>query len=165
MPAVTPNLWFDGCAEEATRFDVSVFPHSRVEEVTRSPGDNPSARAGEVLLVTFTLSGQRLTGIDGGPRFKFTEAISSAIDCADQAEADGYWDTLTADGGEPGQCGWLRDRFGLSWQVVPREVGDHPGGSDPAGAARAMEAMLQMGRLDVAAMRAAYGGRGGPAGS
>lgn len=165
MPALTPSLWFDGCAEEAARFYVSVFPDSRVEEVTRSPGDNPSVRAGEVLLVTFTLSGQRFTGINGGPQFRFTEAISFAIDCADQSEADRYWDTLTADGGVPGQCGWLRDRFGLSWQVVPREVGDYLGGSDPAGAARAMEAMLQMGRLDVAAMRAAYEGTGEPTGS
>jgi predicted 3-demethylubiquinone-9 3-methyltransferase (glyoxalase superfamily) len=159
MAKITPNLWFDGQAEEAALFYTSLFPDSRVDMVSRSPGDNPSTKAGEVLLVSFTLAGQPFTGINGGPQFPFTEAVSFQIDCADQAEADRYWEALIEDGGEHGQCGWLKDRFGVSWQVVPREMGDYLGGPDPAGAARAMEAMLRMTRLDVAALREAYEGR------
>ncbi len=159
MAKITPSLWFDGQAEEAAVFYASVFPDSRVDMVSRSPGDNPSTKAGEVLLVSFTLAGQPFTGINGGPQFPFTEAISFVIDCADQAEVDRYWEALVEGGGEHSQCGWLKDRFGVSWQVVPREMGDYLGGPDPAGAARAMEAMLRMTRLDVAALREAYGGR------
>ncbi len=159
MAKITPSLWFDGQAEEAALFYTSLFPDSRVDMVSRSPGDNPSTKAGEVLLVSFTLAGQPFTGINGGPQFPFTEAVSFQIDCADQAEVDRYWEALTEGGGEPGQCGWLKDRFGVSWQVVPREMGAYLGGPDPAGAARAMEAMLRMSRLDVAALREAYEGR------
>jgi len=161
MSKITPSLWFDGNAEEAARFYTGLFPDSRIEAVSRAPADNPSTAAGEVLLVTFTLAGQRFTGINGGPQFRFTEAVSFEIDCADQAEVDRYWDALVEGDGEHGQCGWLKDRFGLSWQVVPRQLGDYVGGPDPAGAARAMGAMLRMQKLDVEALRAAYEGRDG----
>jgi predicted 3-demethylubiquinone-9 3-methyltransferase (glyoxalase superfamily) len=154
--SITPSLWFDGRAEEAATFYVSIFPNSRIENVARSPADNPSTRADEVLLVTFELAGQRFVGINGGPQFPFTEAVSFQIDCEDQAEVDRYWEALVEGGGEHGQCGWLKDRFGLSWQVVPREMGAYLGGPDPAGAARAMEAMLQMRKLDVTKIREAY---------
>ena len=159
MAKITPSLWFDGQAEEAAEFYTSLFPDSHIDMVSRAPADNPSTKAGEVLLVSFTLFGQPFTGINGGPQFTFTEAVSFQIDCADQAETDRYWDALIEGGGEQGQCGWLKDRFGLSWQVVPREMGEYLGGPDPAGAARAMEAMLRMTRLDVAALREAYQGR------
>ena len=159
MAKITPSLWFDGQAEEAARFYTSLFPDSRIENVSRSPADNPSTKAGEVLLVTFTLAGQPFTGINGGPQFPFTEAVSFQIDCEDQAEVDRYWEALVEGGGEHGQCGWLKDRFGLSWQVVPREIGAYLAGPDAAGASRAMEAMLRMQKLDVAELRAAYEGR------
>ncbi len=158
MSKITPSLWFDGRAEEAAEFYVSLFPDSRIDSVSRAAADNPSTKAGDVLLVTFTLDGQRFVGINGGPQFPFTEAVSLAVDCADQAEVDRYWEALVEGGGEHGQCGWLKDRFGLSWQVVPREMGAWVGGPDPAGAARAMEAMLRMQKLDVDAMRRAYEG-------
>jgi predicted 3-demethylubiquinone-9 3-methyltransferase (glyoxalase superfamily) len=158
MPALTPNLWFDGNAEEAANFYASVFPDSRVNNVARAVADAPGLSKGDVITVDWTMLGQPFTGINGGPDFKFNESISFAIDCADQAEVDHYWDALTAGGGEPGPCGWLKDRFGLSWQVVPHRLGELLAGSDPAGAQRAMEAMLQMGKLDVAALEAAYEG-------
>ena len=139
MPKITPSLWFDGRAEEAATFYSSIFPDSRIDAVSRSPSDNPSTEAGEVLLVSFTLAGEQFVGINGGPQFPFTEAVSFQIDCADQAEVDRYWEALMEGGGEPGQCGWLKDRFGLSWQVVPREMGAYLGGPDAAGAARAID--------------------------
>ena len=111
-----------------------------------------------VLTVEFTLAGSRFVGLNGGPQFPFTEAVSFEIDCADQAEVDRYWDALVEGGGEHGQCGWLKDRFGVSWQVVPRQMGDYVGGPDPTGSARAMQAMLRMGKLDVEALRRAYEG-------
>lgn len=159
MPKITPSLWFDGRAEEAAAFYASIFPDSRIDAVSRSPSDNPSTKAGDVLLVTFTVAGQSFVAINGGPQFPFTEAVSFQIDCADQAEVDRYWDALVEGGGEPGRCGWLKDRFGLSWQVVPREMGAYLGGPDAAGAARAMETMLRMEKLDVAKLREAYEGR------
>jgi predicted 3-demethylubiquinone-9 3-methyltransferase (glyoxalase superfamily) len=155
---IAPCLWFDGQAEEAAEFYVSLFPDSRVDAVSRSPADNPSTSAGEVLLVSFTLSGQQFVGVNGGPQFPFTEAVSFQIDCEDQAEVDRYWAALVAGGGSHGQCGWLKDRFGLSWQVIPREMGQYLGGPDTEGAARAMQAMLQMQKLDVAKLREAYEG-------
>jgi predicted 3-demethylubiquinone-9 3-methyltransferase (glyoxalase superfamily) len=160
MTRITPSLWFDGNAEQAAEFYVSLFPNSTVDRVYRAPADNPSTPEGAVLLVWFTLDGQRFNGVNGGPQFPFTEAVSFEIECADQAEVDRLWDAITADGGEAGQCGWCRDRFGLWWQVVPRQMGDYVGGPDPDGARRAMEAMLAMRKLDVAALRAAYEGAG-----
>jgi predicted 3-demethylubiquinone-9 3-methyltransferase (glyoxalase superfamily) len=158
MPRITPNLWFDGCAEEAAAFYVALFPNSGIEAVTRAPADNPSTAAGEVLLVHFTLDGLPFVGINGGPRFPFTEAVSFEIECEDQAEVDRYWEALIEGGGERGQCGWLKDRFGLSWQVVPRQAADYLGGPDPEAAARAMNALLAMGKLDIQALRGAYEG-------
>lgn len=159
MRGITPNLWFDRQAQEAAAFYVSVFPGSHVDDVVRAAADNPSTKAGEVLLVTFTLAGHAFTAINGGPQFPFTEAVSFVVDCDDQAEVDRYWEALVEGGGEHGPCGWLKDRFGLSWQVVPREMGEYLGGPDAAGAARAMQAMLAMGKLDLVQLRAAYEGR------
>ena len=159
MPKITPCLWFDGNAEEAARFYVSLLPDSRINGISRSPADTPSALEGAVLMVDFTLAGQRFTGLNGGPEFPFTEAISFAIDCEDQVEVDRLWDALTADGGSPGQCGWLKDRFGMSWQVVPRQLGEMLGSTDADGARRAMEAMLRMSKIDVAEMRRAFDGQ------
>ena len=159
MPRIIPNFWFDGQAEEAARFWTSIFPDSRIDSVNRSPAEYPSGRKGDVVTVDFTLSGQRFTGINGGPDFQFDEAISMLIECQDQAEVDRYWDALLADGGEPGPCGWLKDRFGVSWQVVPKRLEELVNGDDPAGAERAMQAMLAMGKLDVAELEAAYEGK------
>lgn len=156
MPKITPNLWFDGNAEEAATFYVSLFPDSRIDNVYRSPADNPSTPAGAVLLVDFTLAGQHFTGINGGPQFPFTEAVSFLIDCEDQAEVDRLWDALVAGGGTPGQCGWLKDRFGLSWQVIPREMGDLMASPDQEASRRAMEAMLQMSKIDLDELRRAF---------
>lgn len=142
----------------ATNFYVSLLPDSRVTMVSRSPADNPSTPAGAVLVVQFVLAGQRFTGLNGGPQFPFTEAISFVIDCEDQAEVDRLWDALTADGGSPGQCGWLKDRYGMSWQITPRQLGEMLGSPDAEGARRAMEAMLRMTKIDVAAMRRAFNG-------
>ena len=161
MSKITPSLWFDGNAEEAAEFYVSLLPDSRIDEVSRAASDNPSTAAGQVLTVDFTVAGQHFRGINGGPQFSFTEAVSFAIDCRDQAEVDRLWDALTADGGEPGQCGWLKDRFGLSWQVIPRQLVEMLGDSDREAARRAMEAMLEMSKIDVAEMRRAFDGAAG----
>jgi predicted 3-demethylubiquinone-9 3-methyltransferase (glyoxalase superfamily) len=157
MSRITPCLWFDGQAEDAAEFYTSLFPDSRIDDVSRSPADNPGTSAGAVLVL-FTLSRQRFIGVNGGPQFPFTEAVSFQIDCEDQVDVDRYWEALVEGGGSHGQCGWLKDRFGLSWQVVPREMGELLGGPDREGAARAMQAMLQMQKLDVAKLRAAYEG-------
>jgi predicted 3-demethylubiquinone-9 3-methyltransferase (glyoxalase superfamily) len=158
MSKISPCLWFDGDAEDAAKLYTSLFPDSRIDTVQRSPADNPSTPEGAVLTVEFTLAGQKFIGLNGGPAFRFTEAISLTIDCEGQAEVDRYWDALIADGGEPSQCGWLKDRFGLSWQVVPKQLNEVLSGPDRDGARRAMEAMLQMGKLDVAKLEEAYAG-------
>ncbi len=149
MAKITPCLWFDGKAEEAAEFYVSLLPDSHVDKVWRSPAETPSGPAGMVLTVEFTLGGTPFTGLNGGPDFTFNEAISFIIDCEDQAEVDRLWETLTADGGEPGPCGWLKDRFGVSWQIVPRRLNELMGDPDPERARRAMEAMLKMGKIEV----------------
>jgi predicted 3-demethylubiquinone-9 3-methyltransferase (glyoxalase superfamily) len=154
MPSITPNLWFDDDAEEAAAFYVSVFPNSKIGSISRYTDAGPGA-AGTVLAVDFELDGQRFTGINGGPAFTFDEAVSFSIECADQAEVDFYWDSLTADGGEESQCGWLKDRFGLSWQVVPTGFEELMAGPDQERAARAMAAVLGMKKLDIAAIEAA----------
>jgi predicted 3-demethylubiquinone-9 3-methyltransferase (glyoxalase superfamily) len=153
---IVPNLWFDTEAEQAAEFYCSVFPDSRIVTVTHYTEAGPR-EAGMVLTVELELDGQRFTAINGGPQFTFSEAVSFLIECDDQAEIDAYWEKLTAGGGEEGPCGWLKDRFGLSWQVVPKGMGDFFAG-DPERARRAMEAMLQMRKLDVAAMHAAAAG-------
>jgi len=158
MSKITPCLWFDGKAEEAANFYVSLLPDSRVDNVARSPADNPSTPAGAVLVVDFTLAGQRFMGLNGGPQFSFTEAISFVIDCEDQAEVDRLWEALIESGGSPGQCGWLKDRYGVSWQITPRQLGEMLGDPDAERARRAMEAMLTMSKIDVAAMRRAFDG-------
>jgi predicted 3-demethylubiquinone-9 3-methyltransferase (glyoxalase superfamily) len=154
MPAIVPNLWFDTRSEEAAEFYVSVFPNSEITSVSyyNEAGPRP---AGMVLTVDFVLDGQRFIAINGGPEFTFDEAVSFMIECKDQAELDYYWDKLT-DGGEESQCGWLKDRFGLSWQVVPSGMDDMLNNAEPARAERAMKAMLGMRKIDIAALRAAF---------
>jgi predicted 3-demethylubiquinone-9 3-methyltransferase (glyoxalase superfamily) len=156
---ITPCLWFDGNAEEAANFYVSLLPDSRIDRVLRSPADYPSGSAGDVLTVEFTLAGRSFMGLNGGPEFKFTEAVSFSIDCENQEEVDRLWDALIADGGQPVQCSWLRDRFGLSWQIVPRRLTELMHDPDPARAKRAMESMMTMVKIDVAELeRAVEGG-------
>jgi predicted 3-demethylubiquinone-9 3-methyltransferase (glyoxalase superfamily) len=158
MPTLTPSIWFDRDAEDAANFYVSIFPNSRIVNVLKAPADSPGGKKGDVLTVDWELDGQPYNGINGGPEFKPDEAISFVIDCADQAEVDRYWDALAAGGGEHGPCGWLKDRFGVSWQVVPRRLNELLESSDADAAQRAMEAMLQMGKLDVAELEKAYAG-------
>ncbi len=154
MPQITPNLWFDTNAVEAAEFYVSVFPNSAITNVLHY-GEAGPREAGMVLTVDFTLDGQPCTAINGGPEFTFTEAVSLLINCADQAEVDFYWERL-GDGGQEVQCGWLKDRFGLSWQVFPTaEAGALLSDADPGRSQRAMAAMLKMTKIDLAAMRAA----------
>ena len=160
MSKITPCLWFDGNAEEAARLYVSLLPDSRLDSVSSSPADNPSTPAGAVLVVDFTLAGQPFRAINGGPQFPFTEAVSFVIDCEDQAEVDRLWNALIVGGGSPGQCGWLKDRYGMSWQIVPRQLGEMLGDPDREKARRAMEALLRMNKIDVATMRAAFDAKG-----
>ena len=157
MSKITPNLWFDGEAEQAAQFYTSVFENSRIVSTTRYPEGAPGP-AGEVMTVEWELDGQRFVGINGGPEFKFSEAVSFAIDCEDQDEVDYYWEKLTDGGGEESVCGWLKDRFGLSWQVIPKGMEELFDDSDPERAKRAMEAMLKMKKLDIAALRSAADG-------
>ena len=158
MAKLTPCLWVDGNAEEAANFYITLLPDSRIRSVQLSPADNPSTPEGAVLVVEFTLAGQDFMGLNGGPQFKFSEAVSFIIDCEDQAEVDRLWDALTADGGKPVQCGWLQDRFGLSWQITPRELPTLLADPDPDRARRAMQAMMGMVKIDVAALRKAADG-------
>ena len=158
MSKISPCLWFDGQAEEAAALYTSLFPNSRIERVNRSPGETPSGPEGMVLTVDFTLDGEPFIALNGGPDFQFNEAVSFSIDCEDQAEVDRYWDALIAAGGEPSVCGWLKDRFGVSWQVVPKVLPQYLGADDREAAKRALDAMLKMTKLDVAALREAYEG-------
>lgn len=153
MPKITPNLWFDDNALEAAEFYVSVFPRSEVRNVMRYTEAGPG-EPGTVVTVEFVLDGQTFVGINGGPQFAFDEAVSFEIECADQDEVEHYWSNLT-DGGEESQCGWLKDRYGLSWQVVPKGLVDLLGDPDAGRAGRATKAMLGMRKLDLAAIRAA----------
>jgi predicted 3-demethylubiquinone-9 3-methyltransferase (glyoxalase superfamily) len=157
MPTkITPNLWFDTEAEEAAAFYISVFKNSRIVNVTHYTEAGPRA-AGTVMTVEFELDGHRFVGINGGPQFTFDEAVSFEIDCETQEEIDYFWARLS-EGGEEGPCGWVKDRFGLSWQVVPTGMEELFSDPDPQRAARAMKAMLQMGKLDIAALRSAADG-------
>ena len=153
---ITPNLWFDTEAEEAAEFYTSIFKRSRIVAVTHYTEAGPRD-AGMVMTVEFELDGQRFVGINGGPQFKFDEAVSFEIHCETQDEVDYYWERLS-EGGEEGQCGWLKDRYGLSWQVVPSGMAELFADSDPERARRAMEAMLGMQKLDIAEMRRAAEG-------
>jgi predicted 3-demethylubiquinone-9 3-methyltransferase (glyoxalase superfamily) len=159
MSKVTPCLWFASEAEEAANFYVSLLPDSRIETVQRNTVDSPGGKAGTVLVVEFTLGGQRFMALNGGMRMDYTHAVSFKIDCADQAEVDRLWDALLSGGGEANRCGWLKDRYGLSWQIVPSALPKYLGGPDRAGAARAMQAMLKMVKLDVEGLRRAYEGQ------
>ena len=151
MPVQTPCLWFDGQAEQAAEFYTSIFPNSAITSVSRNPD-------GSALVVEWTLDGQPYQGLDGGPMFAgFTETISISVDCADQAEVDHYWDALT-DGGQESQCGWLKDRFGLSWQIVPRRLMELVGDPDPDRARRAQQAMYGMQKIVVADLERAADG-------
>jgi predicted 3-demethylubiquinone-9 3-methyltransferase (glyoxalase superfamily) len=156
MQKISPFLWFDNQAEEAVTFYTSVFRNSRIGKMTRY-GEAGPGPAGSVMVAEFELEGLHFTALNGGPMFKFTEAISMSVDCKDQAEVDYFWSRL-AEGGQPGQCGWLKDKFGLSWQVIPEALPRLLGDPDAAKASRVMQAMLQMTRVDVAKLEAAYAG-------
>ena len=164
MDKISPCLWFDGQAEEAARFYTSLFPDSRIDSVDRSAADTPSGPEGMVITVSFTLGGRSFIGLNGGDDFKFSEAISMSIDCEDQAEVDRYWTALIDDGGEPSVCGWLKDRYGLSWQVIPKQLPEMLQNSDRAAAKRAMEAMLKMTKIEVAELERAFAGDAVPIG-
>jgi predicted 3-demethylubiquinone-9 3-methyltransferase (glyoxalase superfamily) len=153
---ISPCLWFDGNAEHAARFYVSVFPESRVDHVQRSAVDYPGGKVGGVILVEFTLAGLSYQALNGGPHDKFNDAISLSVACKDQAEVDRLWDALTADGGKPVQCGWLKDKFGVSWQIVPEELVIMLRDKDPDKSRSVMQAMMQMVKLDVVKLRRAY---------
>ncbi|WP_327347918.1 VOC family protein [Streptomyces europaeiscabiei] len=152
----TTCLWFDGQAEEAAAHYVSIFKNSRIGRVTHY-GEGAPQPAGSVLTVDFVANGQQFVALNGGPQFKFTEAVSFQILCADQDEIDYYWNSLT-EGGEPGPCGWLKDRFGVSWQVVPTALIEMINDSDPQKASRAVAAMMSMGKFDLAALEKAHAG-------
>jgi predicted 3-demethylubiquinone-9 3-methyltransferase (glyoxalase superfamily) len=156
MPRITPNLWFDTESKDAAEFYVAVFPNSQIRNVSYY-GEAGPRPASTVLTVDFVLDGQAFTAINGGPEFTFDEAVSFLINCADQDEVDYYWDKLT-EGGEESQCGWLKDKFGLSWQVVPEDLEKLVTDPDKGRAERAMQAMLGMKKLDVAALHAAADG-------
>ena len=156
MQKITPFLWFDTEGEDAAEFYVSVFPNSRIVDVTHYGEAGPRA-AGTVMTVTFELDGQRFVALNGGPDFTFSEAISFEVECEDQDEVDSYWNTLS-EGGEQGPCGWLKDKFGLSWQIVPRRLTELLSDPDTAKAQRVMGAMLQMRKIEIAELeRAAEG--------
>ena len=156
MPPVTPFLWFDTEAEEAAKFYVSIFPNSKITGVTRYGKSGPGPD-GSVMTVNFELDGQRFTALNAGPQFKFTEAISFVIECQTQEDVDRYWTKLTA-GGQEVECGWLKDRYGLFWQVTPRILLEMIGDPDPAKAERVMKAMLQMKKIEIAPLKQAYEG-------
>ncbi|CAN7156795.1 VOC family protein [Variovorax sp. LjRoot84] len=151
MQKISPFLWFDGKAEEAAKFYTAIFKNSRITNVIPGPG-------GTVMGVSFELEGQEFMGLNGGPMFQFTPAVSFFIKCETQEEIDNYWTRLTEGGGEPQPCGWLKDKFGLSWQVIPNALGTMLQDKDPAKAQRTMEAMMKMSKLDIAALKKAYDG-------
>jgi predicted 3-demethylubiquinone-9 3-methyltransferase (glyoxalase superfamily) len=155
MREITPCLWFDGRAEEAAEFYTALFPNSSITSVVRAPDSGtPGNAPGSVVVVEFNLDGRSFSALNGGPQFTFSEAVSFQVHVADQAEVDRYWDAFT-DGGEPGPCGWCKDRFGLSWQVVPARLLELVGNSDPEVSQRAFTAMMSMTRIDIAAVEAA----------
>ncbi|GAA0603702.1 VOC family protein [Craurococcus roseus] len=158
MSKIAPCLWFGGEAEEAAGFYVSLLPGSRVERVQESHADGPAGKAGAVLVVEFTLAGQRFLALNGGARADYGHAVSFQVDCADQAEVDRLWDALSAGGGAPERCGWVRDRYGVPWQIVPTALPRMLADPDPAKARRVMQAMLGMAKLDIAALQAAHDG-------
>ena len=157
MTAATLCLWYEGTAEEAARFYAATFPDSRVNAVHRAPGDYPDGKQGDVLTVDFTVLGLPCIGLNGGPMFKHGEAFSIQVATEDQAETDRYWDAITGNGGQESQCGWCKDRWGISWQITPRALTDAMKAGGPA-AQRAFAAMMGMKKIDVAAIEAAVAG-------
>lgn len=154
MQKITPFLWFDDQAEEAARFYTSVFKNSKLGNVSRY-GDAGPGQKGRVMVAQFQLEGQNFLALNGGPRFKFTEAVSFVVNCETQDEVDYFWEKLS-EGGRTSQCGWLKDKFGLSWQIVPTAMGKLLGDKDPAKSQRVMQAMLQMTKIDIAVLQRAY---------
>lgn len=155
---LTTCLWFNGNAREAATFYTSIFPDSEMADNWIAPTDTPGNKVGEEIVVNFKIFGRPFIGLNGGPQFTFSEAFSLQIPCKDQAEIDKYWSLLIADGGQESQCGWLKDRFGFSWQVISPEMNKYLGGPDPEGAKRATEAMMGMNKINLEAMRLAYHG-------
>ena len=158
MSKIAPCLWFDGAAEEAAKFYVSLLPNSRIEHVQKNVTDTPGGKTGSVLLVEFTLAGQRFMALNGGTRFEHSHAISFHVDCADQAEVDRLWQALS-EGGAPVQCGWIKDRYGVSWQIIPSVLPKLIADPDRAKATRVMQALMKMVKIDIAALENAYAGR------
>jgi predicted 3-demethylubiquinone-9 3-methyltransferase (glyoxalase superfamily) len=155
---ISPFLWFDSQAEVAAKFYISVFKNSKIDKITRYPEEAAKKigrEPGSVMTVEFTLDGQEFVALNGGPMFKFTEAVSFVVMCETQEEVDYYWEKLTADGGEPGPCSWLKDKYGLSWQVQPRLLIELLGDNDKAKAERVMNAMMEMNKIDIAALKKA----------
>jgi predicted 3-demethylubiquinone-9 3-methyltransferase (glyoxalase superfamily) len=155
MSKITPFLWFDNNAEDAINFYRSIFKNSNVYDISRY-GEGSPFPAGTLMSATFELEGQKFMALNAGPQFKFTEAISFFVNCETQAEVDELWAKLTADGGEEGPCGWLKDKFGLSWQIIPKRLGELMGDPDPAKAQRVMQAMFQMKKIEIAKLQEAY---------
>jgi predicted 3-demethylubiquinone-9 3-methyltransferase (glyoxalase superfamily) len=158
MSKISPCLWFDGDAEEAANFYITLLPNSRIDHVQRSPVDYPGGNKGAVLMVTFTLAGQSFQALNGGSKIEHSNAISFSIDCADQAEVDTLWAKLLESGGEEVACSWIKDRYGMSWQIVPSIMLKYLADRDPERSARVMRAMMGMVKLDVAALQKAYEG-------
>jgi len=157
MQKITPFLWFDGKAEEAAKFYTSIFKNSKIESITRYPEGSPGP-TGTVMTVDFRLDGQEFVALNGGPEFKFNEAISFVVNCETQAEVDEFWEKLSA-GGKEVQCGWLKDKYGVSWQIVPTILGELLQDKDAAKSKRVMHAMLQMVKIDIAGLTKAYEGK------
>lgn len=159
MTRIAPCLWYDGDAEAAATFYASVFPDSSVDAVHRSPSDYPAGKAGDALTVDFTVLGMKFLGLNGGPAFKFDEAVSFQVYTQDQEETDRYWNAIIDNGGTASACGWCKDRWGLSWQITPKVLGEMLVSEDRAAAGRAMEAMMTMVKIDIAALERAFNGR------
>ena len=154
MPKITPFLWFDNSAEQAAQFYTSIFRNSKILQTSRYPEGAPGPK-GSVMTVKFELNGQEFIALNGGPHFKFNEAISFVVDCETQKEIDEYWEKLTSGGGKEVQCGWLKDKYGLSWQIVPAALGQLMADKDPKKAKRVMQAMMKMVKLDIEALKKA----------
>jgi predicted 3-demethylubiquinone-9 3-methyltransferase (glyoxalase superfamily) len=156
---ITPCLWYDGVAREAAELYINVFQNGQILTKQKSPADNPSTKEGEELVVMFELFGQKFMGLNGGPNFKFSQAISFVVECDDQAEVDRYWDMLTADGGEESQCGWLKDKYGMSWQITPKRLNELTADPDPERAKRVFQCMMEQHKIIISELEAAAEGK------